>query len=272
MSTKPDPASATVVTEPSLERRLNFEGAVNFRDIGGYAASPGRRMRWQRIYRADNLGGLTEPDLLRFTALGLRTLIDFRLPSERGQQPDRLPPGSGLEIVEIGFIPEGTIDMLRGIAKGTLGIEQVEARVIDQYRRFVTEHTAEYTRALHFALDERKLPLLFHCTSGKDRTGFAIAALLMAVGTPRETILADYVLTNEFRRDIGHLFSAATPGAVADLLMSAQAKYLEAAFDQIDETYGSVGAYLERGLGLDDEKRRQLVRNLTEPEAAQPAD
>lgn len=249
--------------DSSLERRLAFEGAVNFRDIGGYPASRGRRMRWQRIYRSDNLGGLTEADLLRLTNLGLRTLVDFRLPSERLQLPNRLPPGA-LETVEIGFIPEGTIDMLRGVSRGTLGFSEVEERVIAQYRRFVTDHQTEYARALAYVLDDRKLPLLLHCTSGKDRTGFAIALVLMAVGTPRETILEDYVLTNSFRRDITHLFSAATPEALANLLMSAQAKYLEAAFGQIDRTYGSTDAYLERALGLDDAKRSKLVESLTE--------
>jgi protein-tyrosine phosphatase len=135
----------------------------------------------------------------------------------------------------------------------------------DQYRRFVTEHNAEFANALRYILDEGNLPLLLHCTSGKDRTGFAIAVVLMAIGTPRAIIIEDYVLTNECRRDNSHLFGTATPAPVVDLLMAAQAKYLEAAFDQIDESYGSVDAYLERALGLDEQKRTRLVEILTEP-------
>ena len=250
------------------ERRVAFEGAVNFRDIGGYPASPGRRLRWRRIYRSDNLGGLTEADVLRLSELGLRTLIDFRLPSERRRLPNRLPPGSALTSVEIGFIPEGTIDMLRGVVDGTLSLRDVEARVTEQYRRFATEHNAEYGRALRYLLDERNLPLLLHCTSGKDRTGYAVALVLMAVGTPRETIVEDYVLTNSFKRDIAHMFGAATAPDVANLIMSAQAKYLEAAFERIDGRYGSTDAYLARGLGLTDAERARLVETLTEPEPA----
>jgi protein-tyrosine phosphatase len=117
--------------ESSLERRLAFDGAVNFRDIGGYPARCGRRIRWQRVYRSDNLGGLTAADLLRLRVLGLRTLIDFRLPAERLYMPNRLPSDLVLEIIELGFIPEGSIDMLRGIAKGALGFAEVEACVIN---------------------------------------------------------------------------------------------------------------------------------------------
>ena len=73
------------------QRRLDFEGAVNFRDIGGYPAGAGRRTRWRTLYRADSLADLTPADLDRLDALGLRTLIDFRLPEERRAKPDRLP-------------------------------------------------------------------------------------------------------------------------------------------------------------------------------------
>jgi protein-tyrosine phosphatase len=74
-------------------RRVRFEGAVNFRDLGGYRAGAGRQTRWGRVYRADNLAGLTEADVVRLAELGLKTLIDFRLPLERVASPDRLPAG-----------------------------------------------------------------------------------------------------------------------------------------------------------------------------------
>lgn len=248
------------------ERRLSLAGAVNFRDIGGYPASAGRRLRWQTIFRSDNLSGLTDADIERFAALGIRALIDFRVPFEQTRSPNRLPEASAIKIVELGFVPEGGIEMLKGIAGGTLDAEGVRRGVLDQYRGFVTESADYYRKALHVVLDAENLPLLIHCTSGKDRTGFAIAMLLAAVGTPRETIVRDFVLTNDYRRDLTPLFSAATRPGVPEMLMSARPEYIEAAFAQIDESYGDVETYLERALGIDAAARRRLVELLTEPE------
>jgi protein-tyrosine phosphatase len=247
------------------ERNLGFAGAVNFRDIGGYPAGDGRRLRWETIFRSDNLSRLTEDDLERFRAFGIRTLIDFRVPFERTHSPNRLPPDAPVRVVELGFAPTGGIEMLKGIAAGTLDAENVRVNVIRQYRSFVTDGNEYYRQAMRVVLDAENLPLLIHCTSGKDRTGFAIAILLAAVGTPRETIVRDFVLTNEYRRDLSALFSGATRAGVPEMLMSARAEYIEAAFAQIDESYGDVETYLERALGVDAAARRQLVETLTEP-------
>jgi protein-tyrosine phosphatase len=248
----------------TYSRRVELDGAVNFRDIGGYPAANGRRIRWRRVFRADNLGDLTPADGERLAALGIRTLVDFRLPSERIRTPNRLAPGAGIETVEIGFLPEGVGDMLRAVSQGSVGRAELERSFVEQYRRFVTDHSPEFARALDRALDENRLPLLVHCTSGKDRTGFAIAALLLALGTPQDTILADYALTNSFQRDIAHLFSPAAPAELTQFVMLAQPKYLEAAFEQIQTSFRSVDAYLANALGLDDSKRSRLAELLTE--------
>jgi len=247
------------------ERNLGFAGAINFRDIGGYPAGEGRRVRWETIFRSDNLSRLTEYDLERFEAFGIRTLIDFRVPFERTHSPNRLPANHTIRIFDLGFAPTGGIEMLKGIAAGTLDAESVRLNVVKQYRSFVTDGHEYYRRAFGVILDENNLPLLIHCTSGKDRTGFAIAVLLAAVGTPRETIVRDFVLTNEYRRDLSSFFSESTRAGVPEMLMSARAEYIEAAFAQIDESYGSVETYLERALGVDAAARQRLVEMLTEP-------
>jgi protein-tyrosine phosphatase len=248
----------------TLARRIDLEGAVNFRDIGGYPAAGGRRVRWRRIFRADNLGDLTAGDHAVLAELAIRTLVDFRLPAERLRLPNRLAAANPIRTVEIGFVPHGTLDVLRAVSRGTATPVQIELAFIDQYRRFVTDHSAEFAAALAYARDERHLPLLLHCTSGKDRTGFAIAVLLLALGTPRETIFADYALTNSYQRDISRLFNPTAPAELKALVMAAQPRYIEAAFDEMIASFGSIDAYLERGLGLDDAKRAQLVELLTQ--------
>jgi protein-tyrosine phosphatase len=249
----------------SFARRIELDGAVNFRDIGGYPAANGRRIRWRRIFRADNLGDLTPADHVVIDALAIRTLIDFRLPSERAALPNRLAPAHAIKTVEIGFVPHGTLDLLRAVSRGTAGTADIERAFVDQYRRFVTDHSTEFARALSYALDAEHLPLLLHCTSGKDRTGFAISVLLLALGTPRETIASDYELTNSYRRDISRFFSAGAPDELKSAVMAARPQYLAAAFDQMVASYGSIDAYLERALGLGDEQRRRLAELLTEP-------
>jgi protein-tyrosine phosphatase len=246
-------------------RRVLFEGAVNFRDLGGYRAGAGRRTRWGLIYRADNLAGLTEADLILLESLGLRTLIDFRLPMEREASPDRLPPGSSIRTVEAGFIPAGTLEMLALVKTGAIEPSELERRVIAQYRLFCVDHIEEYRQTFAIALDERSYPLLLHCTSGKDRTGFGAALLLRAVGVSRDTVIDDYNLTNLYRRPVPHLFGPETPAEIATILLSAQPKYLEAALDEIDRVYGSFNIYLERALGVGESGRRRLVDLMTEP-------
>ncbi len=251
------------MNEPHL-RRLDFEGAVNFRDLGGYQAAGGRRMRWRRLFRADSLGDLTPADLVRLKELGLRGLVDFRIQAERLLKPDRLPEGATIRTLELGFLPAGTIEMLGEVRAGRIGVAELERRVVAQYRSFATDHAGEYRRAVAFAADPGNYPLLLHCTSGKDRTGFAAAVLLLAVGVPREIVLQDYDLTNHYRRDVSHLFGPRTSEQVIALLLSAQAHYLEAALEEIDRVHGSFEDYLTKALGVDDAMRARLFDLLTE--------
>ena len=123
--------------------------------------------------------------------------------------------------------------------------------MIEQYRKFGVDHVDEYRRALDFAADAQNYPLLIHCTSGKDRTGFASALLLLAVGVPREIVLHDYNLTNQYRRDVSHLFGPQTPADIIALLLSAQSHYLEAALDEIERVHGSFEAFLAGPLGVE---------------------
>lgn len=251
------------MTEP-YPRRLVLEGAVNFRDLGGYPAADGRRTRWRRAFRADNLGELTAADLALLAEIDFAGLIDFRIELERRAHPDRLPEGARTRLLELGFLPTGTLEMLARVRGGTITVAEIEAEVLSHYRRFVTDHAEVFSQTLAFAAQEEHYPLLLHCTSGKDRTGFAAALLLRAVGVPREAVEADYLLTNQYIRDVSHLFGSQTPRDVIDWLLSAQAGYIRAALDEIDARFGSFEGYLERGLGVDASTRARLVELVTE--------
>src|ERR1700722_9727694 len=215
---------------PQRQRRL--EGAVNFRDVGGYSTRDGRRTYWGRLYRSDSLADLTPEDLKRLEGLGSKTLIDFRLPLERLAKPNRPPPPASIAAIELGFIPSGTLQMLELVKSGAISVAEIEQRVTDQYRLFGVDHSDEYRRVFEVAAVAENYPLLLHCTSGKDRTGFGIAMLLLAVGVPLTTVIEDYELTNRYRRPVPFLFGPDTSEEVAFILLSAQPKYLDAALEE----------------------------------------
>ena len=255
----------------NVERRLPFDGAVNFRDLGGYDVGQGRRTRWRCLYRSDSLADLTEEDLARLATLNLHGLIDFRMPQERQSHPNRLPTDHSMRMVEIGFWPEGVVEMLSALRALTIDATGVERAVMSHYRRYPFHHKAEYRQMLEVIEEAAGRPMLFHCVSGKDRTGFGAAVILMALGATPSVILQDYLLTNSYRRDIGHLMPPGTPVSVAQAFTAASALYLEAAFSTIKQTYGSVDAYLEQGLGFDDKRRANLRNLLTEVPPKSPA-
>jgi protein-tyrosine phosphatase len=244
-------------------RRIELDGAVNFRDLGGYPTGGGRRTRWRMIYRSDSLADLSDGDLDIVQSLGIRTLCDFRLPEECAQKPNRLPENHGIKLVSIGFIPSGTLDMLSRINVGLYGPADIRREVLIHYRKFVRDHSAEYRRIFEIILGEDGLPLLIHCTSGKDRTGFAAAAILLAVGVPRDIIVEDYVLTNLYRRNIAHLFSNEISAETIDALTSANPRYIETALDEIDTHFDSTSAWLE-SLGINAADQERLRDLLTE--------
>jgi protein-tyrosine phosphatase len=243
-------------------RRIPLTGAVNFRDIGGYPTLDGKTLRWNHVYRSDSLAELDAADLASLAELGIRTLCDFRLPEEAARKPNRLPADHRIRVEPIGFIPTGTLDMLASIADGSYGPASIEREVLIHYRKFVRDHTAEYGRMFSILLEEDALPLLMHCTSGKDRTGFGVAALLTALGVPREIIVADYAITNDHRRDIAHLFAGKVSPEALATLTSANPRYIETALDEIPLAFGSVEAWLEE-LGVDGRRRALLAERLT---------
>ena len=141
-----------------FSRRLEFEGAANFRDLGGYPAAPGRRTRWRRAFRADNLAGLTGADLGRLAELDIAGLVDFRIELERIAHPDRLPEGARARRLELGFLPAGTLEMLARVRAGAISVSEIEAEVLAHYRRFVTDHADTFARMVAFAADPENYP------------------------------------------------------------------------------------------------------------------
>ncbi|WP_329348534.1 tyrosine-protein phosphatase [Streptomyces sp. NBC_01261] len=258
---------------PSTEPELS--GVRNFRDVGGLPTADGRRVRHGVLFRSGHLAHATEEDAAFLDSLGLHTIFDFRNASDQKLEgPDvelpgvrnvNLPlsdPADGSEFWKM--VRDGEIDQLRGILGGDKGAD----RMIASYRTIVTERTAEHSQVLH-ALAEDSVPALMHCAAGKDRAGLSIAVTLLALGVEREAIVTDYLESNAKHRRYkvrrsGSSASAYSPEVMELLspLFDARAEYLTAAFDTVEETWGSVDAYLEQGLGITPELRERLRERL----------
>lgn len=245
-------------------RRLVLEGAVNFRDLGGYRAGPDRATRWRRLYRSDSLAALTDGDLDVLAGLGLFGISDFRLTGEREANPDRLPAGHAIRLLTPGFIPSGTEDMLRDVAAGRAGAEDIRREVLRHYALFAREHLPDYRSTFRLLVEAEGRPVLLHCTSGKDRTGFGIALILLALGCDVSDLLDDYELTNAYRRDIRFMFRGGISDEALAMLTMARREYLEAALDALAAYHGPPSAWLPL-VGLDGADQKQIREWLTEP-------
>jgi protein-tyrosine phosphatase len=257
--------------------RTRLEGAPNFRDLGGYRSRDGRRVRHGVVFRSETLAHLTPDDVERLRALGVRRVADLRSPAERGRNPSRWPAGAEPEILNV----DVTVDVRAG-----------NEELLALLREDPSEHGAlrlmranyrHLPRAFEPALagifaaladPDRGLPFVFHCTAGKDRTGFLAAMLLTALGVARDEVERDYAATME-HSDVPRLvqgaadylaseFGAPPERAVVEALVAARPVYLAAAFDELDERYGGVDAYLERVGRLDSPRRARLRDALLE--------
>ncbi|RFU37556.1 tyrosine-protein phosphatase [Actinomadura logoneensis] len=257
---------------------LPFDGADNVRDLGGHPLPGGGRTARGRVLRADALTRLSDADVRRLAEFGVRTVVDLRTPMEvdtngRDRLPDgvrtvHLPVGGG----NLGVFYEviGSRDAERQRAAFAEG--RLENLMIDINRTFVRDETerGRFAEAVRLVADPAAVPLLFHCTAGKDRTGWLAAVLLAAAGVDRATIMADFLRSDDYLRHttekilaaIAELGQMAEPELLRPLLEQ-QPAYLEAAFNEADALFGSFDGFLREGMGLDDATLDALRQNLT---------
>jgi len=235
-------------------RHLGLAGACNFRDLGGYPARNGRIVRWRRIFRSNHLGHLTDADIAVVRGLGVRSAFDFRGSEER---QTALCQMNDVTVHSLPVEPT-VVAALRAFAAGGMqpGTEHAAEVMRDSYRNYVQQNTPRF-RALFAHLLEDRAPLVIHCTAGKDRTGFACALILHALGVPHAVIEEDYLLTNRYyRRDPAN--GSDLPDDVKNVLGTVQASFLGAAFEAIDADYGDLETYFRDGLGLGQAERAGL--------------
>jgi protein-tyrosine phosphatase len=259
----------------SAHRLLNFEGIANFRDLGGYRASDGRAVKWGRLYRSGNFAEASNADLAGLQTLELATFIDFRSGVEKAEEPNRLPEPPGFTVVDIPVLDEGNRNLFGEIS------ERIETDNFDGFdpdqvmeqanRQFADEFTPQFRQFIHAVLDADGAPVLWHCTAGKDRTGFAAAILLRILGVPQDTVISDYMASRQPALEARHnqllmlrVFKGEDVAEKISVLLGVEPDWLEAGFEEIDETWGSFDNYVSDGLQLSAADIQRLRDTLLE--------
>ena len=261
-------AVAACATPPNHPNSVPLSGAANFRDVGGYATENGQQVKRGRLYRSDVLSDLRRRDHDVIDGLGLKRIYDLRYADEKEHYQTRLPPGSTIEVVEIPFYyaPLDREESKRKILSAEVEDGHFHQLMVESNRALALDYLDQWSELMHGLANEGDLPALIHCVEGKDRTGLAVAMVLRTLGVPKETIIEDYLLSNQFLANkiswysfLGSMgsFFRVPPSEIRPLL-EVRREYLEAAIDAIDERYGSFDAYLREGLKLDDDTLARL--------------
>jgi protein-tyrosine phosphatase len=249
-------------------RWIAFSGVRNFRDLGGYQTVSGQTIRRCLLYRSANLHNLTDKDLQRLDRLSLRRVIDFRADIEKVHEPDRLPTDSNIQVLEIPILDSSTevaLTLEKQIKAGKVDSINPSELLIEANVQLASRFTPQYQQFIHEVMEANGQPILFHCTAGKDRTGFAAAILLRILGVPPETVMFDYLLSNKYyfkplRRNL--VLIALTKGrkiaSVVGGFLVVKTAYLKTAFNTIDQQYGSFDEYIRQGLDLTKEQIEHL--------------
>lgn len=239
------------------ERLVRIEGTLNFRDVGGYPTTDARIVKRHTVYRSDSLAAVGDAGWERLTELGVKEIFDLRHEVEIRTAPYVSP--DGMEITNLAIGPRevqtearDVFEFMKAAGVDDFGIDFM----IDLYQRMFADHAAVFGELLRHLSDPGRLPAVFHCTAGKDRTGIAAALLLSVLGVERETVLDDYELSNEFRskRRIEEL----RPRLEAEGIdveavrpyLSAPRPALAAALDAVDAEHGGVEGFLRDKAGV----------------------
>ncbi len=245
-----------------------FKRIRNFRDLGGYITDDEKQIIKGRLFRSGNLANLRGRDKKLFRDLQIDTIIDFRSETELKNEPDRIP--SDMKINYLSFplleVDNNTFSMefRKRILENNFDDFNPDGIMEDIYRKFPVEFTEEYGAFLQAVIDANGKPVLFHCTAGKDRTGFAAAILLRLLGVDMNTVISDYLLSKKyggFSRRLLLLIWIKSGKKAVDFVRSlsiVNEKWLMASFEVIDEKWGSFENFIQNGLNFSEDKIHYL--------------
>jgi protein-tyrosine phosphatase len=270
--------------EPEFQRVIDLRGTSNTRDIGGYKTTDGRTINWRQIIRSDRLSRLTPEDFQKLEELGLRTVVDLRTVRENEKDPT---VWEGENPPQFFHFPVGDSNgpwfkkQKKLLSRNRFTEEEMLEHMMSGYQMVAEVGSPSYEKLMEVVLDESNWPILIHCSAGKDRAGVATTLILEALGVDRDTIMKDYLLTNEvsqaerkasilskdrenYTARVGtRMGSGKGPPPKAFFpLVGVAPEMLETYYTSVEEQYGSVDAYLAE-IGMDQAGRTALKQALT---------
>jgi protein-tyrosine phosphatase len=236
-------------------RVLSTDTLYNVRDLGGYKTVDGRYIKWDMLFRAGDLHNPSKKDIAVLENKQIKTIVDFRGVNEKNRDPDT-PLATVSAVYDLAIEPGNIMDLAQTPADGNW-----EPHVEELYRLLVRGAHEQYRHFFHLISQPENTPLLFHCSAGKDRTGFAAALLLSALGVERKTVYGDYMLTAACLKDKYLALIRAKPHLTA--LMTVKRRYLDTAFAVLDTEYGGIDRYITHTLGIQTDLLQKLYTSPT---------
>jgi protein-tyrosine phosphatase len=264
----------------AYDREIHLKGTSNTRDIGGYVTGDLGVLRQGQIIRSENLSRLTADDFQKLEEIGVKTVIDLRTNKEHAKEPTVWQGDNPPQFFHfpVGDSNNDWFNAQRKMFKRNRFTEQQALdHMVEGYRVIAEEEIESYQKVMDVVLDESNWPVLIHCNAGKDRAGIATTLILEALGVDRETIMDEFLLTNEMARTdakaafmareskklSGAKRSSRSPSASAwSPIVGVRPEMLEAYYATVEEKYGSMDAFLAE-LGVDHDDRSQLMTSLT---------
>lgn len=244
----------------TASRNSVIPGIQNFRDIGGYTAPKGKQTRWGMLYRSAQVESLSYSTFKELKNIGIKTVIDLRTTEEVMKTPQLEDQGFNVIHIPIGVV--NTDEVMKNLREGKIRNDSIYRLILRMNREMVTYYRPEYRKMFSVLEEEDNYPAVIICSTGMGRTAIASAMILSVLGLNDDTIMYDYLRSNDFfdiprASGYGYRLPVKTQEAITTLF-SAREGFLNAAKGQIEKNYGNIPTYLDKGLGLADDDIKKL--------------
>lgn len=245
------------------QRSLSFQNSPNFRELGGVQVNESLKVKEGIIFRSGSFPVLTDEEKKVFVSSNINTVVDFRSDSERAKEPDYIPEGMNVRVVHapIGSLDEkGMAKFMQVLMNPKVQVSQIDSLMIQANKGFVA--SIKDFAPFFQEISKPESVVLFHCTAGKDRTGLASSLFLHILGCSWETIMQDFLTSNEAQptATIKALERYGIAKDKIDVLAGVKPSYLESAWYEINQRYKSVDNLLIQEFGIG-EAEKQIIRN-----------
>lgn len=258
------PAAAFAQLADSAQRLVHLQGAINFRDVGGYKTTDGKTVKWNRVFRSAAINKLTDEDMNTIREKHIYTVIDFRGKQESAAVPDRLLPGADYTLSPAGSDSLPNMTQMAALIKQGNFLDKMYGKASIPY--FGERYRPLFQKLL--AVNDTTA-ILYHCTGGRDRTGMATALFLYTLGVPQQIIEEDFTASNVYLETMhSQMFAPmaqATGLAEADIRreMELRPELIRTFFKAIIDQYGSIESFMEKELGIGKKETMILRKKFT---------